>query len=107
MEYIKDSLYNTKLPVLKIDEAKLYNEYPQIGAGSEGLVHKYNDDIAFKTFVFTPEKDKLLRKFEKIEALGKESNIDDLRKSYYELDKLSFPYEIDNENDHNLIGRSK
>ena len=34
-------------------------------------------------------------------------NIDDLRKSYYELDKLSFPYEIDNENNHNLIGRSK
>ena len=70
MEYIKDSLYNTNLPVLKIEKYKRYKDYPQIGFGSEGSVHKYNDDIAFKTFDFTTEKNKLPRKFEKIEALG-------------------------------------
>ena len=108
MEYIKDSLYNTKLPVLKIDEAKLYNEYPQIGAGSEGSVHKYNDDIAFKTFVFTPEKAKLLRKFEKIEALGKLHDVsacfpiglvgyeDEKKEGYYcELVKSKSEFKID------------
>ena len=56
---------------------------------------KVDDEVIIKASIYTDK------------VLGKESNIDDLRKSYYELDKLSFPYEIDNENDHNLIGRSK
>ena len=71
MKYIKDDLHNTHLPILIIDERKRYNEYPQIGFGDEGSIHKYNDEIAFKTFDFTTDKKKLPKKFEKIELLGK------------------------------------
>ena len=69
--YKKDNLLNTELPKIVIDKSKLYHEYPQIGFGSESSVHKYNDSIAFKTFIFFPDKSKLDRKFEKIEVLGK------------------------------------
>lgn len=70
MSYIKDDLYNTALPTLVIDKKKYYREYPQIGFGSEALIHKYNEKIAFKTFDFLRDKEKLPRKFEKIELLG-------------------------------------
>lgn len=71
MSYIKDDLYNTALPTLIIKEKKRYKEYPQIGFGDEASIHKYNDQIAFKTFDFIRDKEKLPRKFEKIEMLGK------------------------------------
>lgn len=70
MSYIKDDLYNTTLPTLIIKERKRYKEYPQIGFGNEASVHKYNEQIAFKTFDFIRDKEKLARKFEKIELLG-------------------------------------
>ena len=71
MGYIKDDIYNTALPILIIEEKKRHTDYPQIGWGDEGSIHKYNDQIAFKTFDFTPDKEKLPRKFEKIELLGR------------------------------------
>lgn len=49
---------------------KRYKEYPQIGFGDEASIHKYNEQIAFKTFDFIRDKEKLPRKFEKIELLG-------------------------------------
>lgn len=70
MSYVKDDLYNTHLPILIIEKIKKYKEYPQIGFGDEASVHKYNNQIAFKTFDFIQDKDKLPRKFEKIELLG-------------------------------------
>lgn len=70
MSYIKDDLYNTALPTLIIKERERYREYPQIGFGDEASVHKYNEQIAFKTFDFIRDKEKLPRKFEKIELLG-------------------------------------
>ncbi len=70
MSYIKDDLCNTALPTLIIEEEKRYREYPQIGFGDEGSIHKYNEQIAFKVFVFIPDKEKLPKKFEKIELLG-------------------------------------
>lgn len=70
MTYIKDDLYNTTLPTLLIEEEKCYREYPQIGFGCEASIHKYNEQIAFKTFEFIKDKEKLPRKFEKIELLG-------------------------------------
>lgn len=70
MGYIKDDLHNTTLPTLIIEEKKRYKDYPQIGFGDEGSVHKYNDQIAFKTFDFISNKEKLPRKFEKMELLG-------------------------------------
>ncbi len=70
MTYIKDNLSNTSLPTLVIEEEKCHFEYPQIGYGNEGSVHKYNDKIAFKIFTFTKNKENLPKKFEKIELLG-------------------------------------
>lgn len=71
MEYVKDCVYNTSLPVLIIDEKKRYKEYPQIGYGDEASVHKYNESLAFKVFTFTQDNTKLPRKYEKIELIGK------------------------------------
>lgn len=56
--------------MLVLKENKGYINYPQIGYGQEGSVHKYNDDICYKTFIFFKDKDKLPRKFEKIERLS-------------------------------------
>lgn len=75
MSYIKDNLYNTALPTLIIEEEKRYKEYPQIGFGDEASIHKYNEQIAFKTFDFIRDKEKLPRKFEKIELLGQLSDV--------------------------------
>ena len=75
MSYIKDDLYNTALPTLIIEEEKRYKEYPQIGFGDEASIHKYNEQIAFKTFDFMRDKEKLPRKFEKIELLGQLSDV--------------------------------
>lgn len=75
MSYIKDDLYNTALPILIIEEEKRYKEYPQIGFGDEASIHKYNEQIAFKTFDFMRDKEKLPRKFEKIELLGQLSDV--------------------------------
>ena len=75
MSYIKDDLYNTTLPILIIEEEKRYKEYPQIGFGDEASIHKYNEQIAFKTFDFMRDKEKLPRKFEKIELLGQLSDV--------------------------------
>lgn len=70
MSYIKDDLYNTALSTLIIEEKKRFREYPIIGSGAEASVHKYNEQIAFKVFDFIQDKEKLSRKFEKIELLG-------------------------------------
>ncbi len=70
MSYIKDDLYNTSLPTLIIERKKRYKEYPQIGFGVEASIHKYSEQIAFKTFDFIRDKEKLPKKFEKIELLG-------------------------------------
>ena len=75
MSYIKDDLYNTALPTLIIEEKKRYKEYPQIGFGDEASIHKYNEQIAFKTFDFIQDKENLPRKFEKIELLGQLSDV--------------------------------
>ena len=75
MSYIKDDLYNTALPTLIIEEEKRYKEYPQIGFGDEASIHKYNEQIAFKTFDFIQDKEKLPKKFEKIELLGQLSDV--------------------------------
>lgn len=71
MSYIKDDLYKSVLPILIIEEKKRYKEYPQIGFDDEASIHKYNEKIAFKIFDFIRDKEKLHRKFEKIELLGK------------------------------------
>lgn len=71
MAYVKDSLYNTLLPTLEIEENELYKKYPQIGFGEEASVHKYDEDLAFKVFIFFSKKECLSRKFEKIELMGK------------------------------------
>lgn len=70
MSYIKDDLNNTSLPTLIIEEKKRYKAYQQIGFGDEASIHRYNEQIAFKTFDFIKDKSKLPRKFEKIELLG-------------------------------------
>ena len=70
MSYIKDDLNNTILPTLIIEKKNRYKNYPQIGYGDEGSIHKYNNQIAFKTFDFISDKEKLPRKFKKIELLG-------------------------------------
>lgn len=75
MSYVKDDLYNTALPTLIIEKEKRHKEYPQIGFGDEGSIHKYNEQIAFKTFDFIRDKEKLPRKFEKIELLGQLSDV--------------------------------
>lgn len=70
MSYMKDDLNNTTLPTLIIEKRKRYRVYPQIGFGDEASVHKYNEKIAFKTFDFIRDKEKLPKKFEKIELIG-------------------------------------
>lgn len=69
-QYVKDNLTNTTLPTLIVEREKRYKDYPQIGFGDEGSVHKYSDQIAFKVFDFISNKEKLPKKFEKIELLG-------------------------------------
>ena len=71
MTYIKDSIYNTGLPIMVIDEKKKYSKYPQIGFGEEGSIHKYNNKRVIKTFDYFIEREKLTRKFEKIEEMAR------------------------------------
>lgn len=44
-------------------------EYELIGSGGEGEVYKYNDQLAFKTFLFFSYPEKLALKLKKIELL--------------------------------------
>ena len=60
---------NYDIPVLLLKDNRGYRRYPQIGYGSEGSVHKYDDIYAFKEFTFFEDKDKLPGKFKKIELL--------------------------------------
>ena len=71
MSYVKEDLNNTSLPTLVVEKEKRFHHYPQIGFGDEGAIYKYSDKIAFKTFEFTKEKEKLPNKFRKIEELGR------------------------------------
>lgn len=70
LEKSKDSIYNTSLNTLLINKQDVYTEYPQIGYGCEGSIHKYNDLIALKIFMFI-NKESLPNKFKKIEELAK------------------------------------
>lgn len=69
----KDSLYNTSLDTMVINEDDLYTLYPQIGDGEEGSIHQYNDTIALKIFMFI-EQSLLPNKFKKIEEFAKFEN---------------------------------
>ena len=71
MTYIKDSIYNTGLPLIVIDDNKRFSKYPQIGYGEEGSVHKYDRKKAIKVFEFFEDREKLKQKFEKIEELAR------------------------------------
>ena len=71
MSYVKDSIYHTSLPIIVIDDNKRFGKYPQIGYGEEGSIHKYNNKKAIKVFEFFEDREKLTRKFEKIEELAK------------------------------------
>lgn len=72
MEALKmDELYNTSLPTLEVEKEKCGKDYPQIGHGCEAVIYRYNEEIALKDFKFITDKKKLMRKFEKIELLGK------------------------------------
>ncbi len=71
MQSYHESIRFTSLPTLIIDKSKCYTEYPQIGHGAEGSVHQYNDKLALKLFRTFPYKEKLAKKFAKIEVLGK------------------------------------
>lgn len=55
------------LPVLMIEN----KPYVQLGSGGEGVVYKYDQNIAFKTFPFIEKKEILDQKFQKIFALSK------------------------------------
>lgn len=63
--------FTSTLPILVVDDDKIYRECPQIGFGSEAEVRKYGEKIAIKNFIFFEDKIKLVRKFKKIELLGK------------------------------------
>ena len=71
MTYIKDSIYNTSLPIIVIDDNKRFSKYPQIGYGEEGSVHKYDKKKAIKVFEFFENREKLTQKFKKIEELAR------------------------------------
>ena len=74
MSYIKDSIYNTGLPIKVIDEKDLsifVNKYPQLGNGEEGLVFRYDRKTAIKVFECFEEREKLKNKFAKIEELAR------------------------------------
>lgn len=70
MNSLKVDLCNTTLPILTV-EKKCYKEDFQIGVGDEASVYKYNDQFAFKIFDLNSNEETLLKKFEKIELLGK------------------------------------
>ena len=61
--------------------------YEQIGCGSEGTVHKYNNKIAFKIFSPFANKDKLQKKFIKLEALSNLKDNNFVFPQGYVLDK--------------------
>lgn len=73
---MRESLYNTDLPIIELDRKELRKGYPLIDFGSEGKVYQYNEKTAFKIYsgFQTPIEQKM--KFRKIECLGtiKEKN---------------------------------
>lgn len=71
MTYIKDSIYNTSLPLIVINEFERVYKYPQIGCGEEGIIYKYNNKKAIKTFDNFEDREKLTSKFKKIEELSR------------------------------------
>lgn len=71
MSYVKDSIYNTGLPIMVVDEKKLLTKYPCLGSGEEGSVFKYDEKKAIKVFEFFEERQKLTDKFAKIEELAR------------------------------------
>lgn len=68
--YKKESIYDTGLPIIVIDDNKRFSKYPQIGYGEEGSIHKYDNKRAIKVFEFFEDRQKLKQKFEKIEELA-------------------------------------
>lgn len=71
MTYKKESIYETSLPIIVIDDNKRFSKYPQIGYGEEGSIHKYDSKRAFKVFEFFEDRKKLTEKFRKIEELAR------------------------------------
>ena len=55
--YKKESIYDTGLPIIVIDDNKRFSKYPQIGYGEEGSIHKYDNKRAIKVFEFLEEKE--------------------------------------------------
>lgn len=74
MTYIKDSIYDTSLPIKVIDEKdvmRLHSKYPCLGSGEEGSVYKYDKKTAIKVFETFEAREKLKGKFVKIEDLAR------------------------------------
>lgn len=65
------NLYDTSLPIIKIDSSQLYKRYKQIGFGQEAGVYQYDESTAIKIFQFFKNKSRLPLKFRKIEIFGK------------------------------------
>lgn len=73
---LRESLYNTDLPIIELDRKELKKSYPLIDFGSEGRVYQYNEKTAFKIYSGFQTPTELKMKFKKIERLGtiKEKN---------------------------------
>ena len=71
MTYIKDSIYNTSLPIVIINKYDQFRKYSEIGHGEEGSVLKYNNKKALKVFDSFINREKLPQKFKKIEELAR------------------------------------
>ena len=53
------NLYDTSLPIIKIDSSQLYKRYKQIGFGQEAGVYQYDESTAIKIFQFFKNKSRL------------------------------------------------
>lgn len=75
MPSLKECLYNTKIPTIKVCKYELGTSYLEIGSGDEGSVYNYNDKYAIKIFSLFRALDyfygeALKRKFQKIEQMS-------------------------------------
>ena len=71
MSYKKELINGATMPVIKLEEKKLYEEYELLGSGAEGEVFKIANDLAFKKFYLKNAQKKLKYKYKKIELLSK------------------------------------
>ena len=63
----KEDLSNTNLPIINLEDNIIY---PYLGAGGEGVVYRYNKQIAFKIFYMFESRKKQAQKFQKVEKLA-------------------------------------